>query len=324
MARPLRVEYPGAVYHVINRSNTGDKLYRNNRDRAKFLSYLEKAVERFSLKIHTYCLMSNHFHILLETQLPNLSQSVQWVNVSYAGYFNRKYNRHGHLFHGRFKSILVDADNYLKLLSRYIHLNPVRAGFVERPVDYVWSSYQAFAGKVKEAEWLEINWLLSQFGKQRKEAIENYISFVEAIDAEQLVNPGQNLAGGFILGSPDFIDWVKESFLSNRADDKEIPQLRQLKPMTTVEMIIKAVCNEFNCDEAFLLNKGRKRNIARDTAIYLARDLSGNPGKALGEYFGNISGAAITRRYHYVSKQIVADKRFSKRIKKLKRGIVNN
>ena len=147
MARPLRVEYSGAVYHVINRGNAGENLYRNSRDREKFLSYLERAVERFSIKVHAYCLMSNHFHILMETLHPNLSKSVQWINVSYAVYFNRKYKRNGHLFQGRFKSVLVDADSYLKQLSRYIHLNPVRAGIVDRPTDYDWSSYTAFIGK---------------------------------------------------------------------------------------------------------------------------------------------------------------------------------
>ena len=177
--------------------------------------------------------MGNHFHILLETQYPNLSKSVQWINVSYAGYFNRKYKRNGYLFQGRFKSILVDADSYLKQLSRYIHLNPVRAGLVDRPTDYNWSNYNALIGKEIAPEWLETRWLLPQFGRRRKEAIAHYKDFVETIDAKKL----------------------------------ESPQLRQLKPAIKIELIVEAVRVEFNRDKAFLLNKGHKRNIARDTAI---------------------------------------------------------
>lgn len=324
MARPLRVEYSGAVYHIINRGNAGEKIYRSSRDREKFLYYLKKAVERFSIKIHTYCLMGNHFHILLETQHPNLSKSVQWINASYAGYFNRKYKRNGHLFQGRFKSILVEADTYLKQLSRYIHLNPVRAGLVDQPTNYDWSSYKAFIGKEIAPKWLETNWLLSQFGRKRKEAISHYKGFVETVDAKKLQNPEKELTGGFILGTPDFINWVKESFLSKRAADNEIPQLRQLKPTIKIEMIVEAVCVEFNRDRAFVLNKGRKRNIARDTAIYLARDLTGESGKVLGKYFGKISGAAITRRCNHMSKLVEINKKLRKRVNRLKEKIVNN
>jgi len=204
MARPLRVEYPGAFYHVINRGNAGDAVFKNIRDREKFLEYLGKAVKRFSIRIHTYCLMTNHYHLLVETPDPNLSRSIQWVNVSYATYFNRKRNRRGHLFQGHFKSILIDADEYLKHLSRYIHLNPVRAKMIDRPSDYLWSSYPAFIGGKKPPGWLETNWLLSQFGKKRKVAEKNYRHFVEDIEIEAIDNPSDSIVGGFILGCTGF------------------------------------------------------------------------------------------------------------------------
>lgn len=324
MARPLRVEYPGAFYHVINRGNAGENLFKGIRDREKFLEYLETAIERFSLKIYTYCLMTNHFHVLLETRLPNLSQAIQWVNVSYAGYFNRKYQRNGHLFQGRFKSILVDADEYLKQLSRYIHLNPVRANLVEHPDEYKWSSYSTITGKTKEPAWLESAWLLSQFGTKRKQAITNYKKFVEEANTKDLKNPAKDLSGGFILGSPDFVIWIKETFLSTRSDENEIPQLRELKPRINIDQIVEAVCREFNCEIEIILQKGRKRNVARDVAIYLVRVLSGEKGKNIGEYFGNISGAAITRRYNCLVEQIENNKRFRNRIQRLKHKIVNN
>jgi len=324
MARPLRVEFSGAFYHVINRGNSGENIFRGTRDREKFLDYLGKAIERFSVKIHTYCLMTNHFHILLETELPNLSQTIQWINVSYAGYFNRKYKRPGHLFQGRFKSILVEAEEYLKQLSRYIHLNPVRAKLVDRPGDYRWSSYPVITGKTKEPTWMESAWLLSQFGKNIKQARLNYKNFVEEAEIEKLKNPAEDLSGGFILGSPEFVIWIKEAFLSDRTDESEIPQLRKLRPRTCLANIVEEVGREFNCELETILHKGRKRNAARDVAIYLARLLSAEKGKKIGAYFGNISGAAITGRFNYITKQIENDEQIRNQIQKIKQRIMNN
>jgi len=242
---------------------------------------------------------------------------MKWINVSYAGYFNRKYQRNGHLFQGRFKSILVDADEYLKQLSRYIHLNPVRANIVERPAEYQWSSYPVFIGKASQHEWLEVDWLLSQFGRKRNDAIKNYIDFVEKVDANELENPAKELSGGFILGNPDFVTWVKKTFLSNRSDESEIPQLRQLKPRINLDRIVSAVCEEFDCDTELILRRGHKKNMARDVAIYLARALTGETGKKLGEYFGDVSGAVITLRYNFLAKQVVENKKLKTRTNKL-------
>ena len=218
MARPLRVEYPGAFYHVMHRGNAGEDIFKSKRDREIFLEYFAKAVERFGIKIHTYCLMTNHYHMLIETPQPNLSQAIKWINVSYATYFNRKRRRSGHLFQGRFKSILVDADEYLKPLSRYIHLNPLRAKIVNVLSEYRWSSYPAFIGKIKSPDWLETDWLLSIFDRKRKLAAKSYQNFVETVDIAQLENPAKELTGGFILGSVEFVDWVKKTFLSKRSE----------------------------------------------------------------------------------------------------------
>ena len=324
MARPLRVEYPGAFYHVINRGNAGAAVFKSIRDREKFLEYLGKAAKRFSIRIHTYCLMTNHYHLLVETPDPNLSRSIQWVNVSYATYFNRKRDRRGHLFQGRFKSILIDADEYLKHLSRYIHLNPVRAKMIDRPSDYLWSSYPAFIGVKKPPGWLETNWLLSQFGKKRKVAEKNYRHFVEDVEIEAIDNPSDSIVGGFILGAPDFVNWVKDTFLRPRSDVKEIPQLRKLKPAISIETVIDAVCSEFGCDVESVIQKGRKNNRARDIAIYLARDVTGRTAVRLGEFFGNISGPAITLRYNHMAKQKANSKSTDRQVAKIQRIVLNN
>ena len=323
MARPLRVEYPGAFYHVINRGNNQEKIFKNDRDKEKFLEYLEKANERFSIIIHTYCLMNNHFHLLVETPEPNLSVAMQWINVSYATYFNRKHGRHGHLFQGRFKAILIDADEYLKHLSRYIHLNPVRAKMVSLPSKYQWSSYSALIGKLKAPPFHKTDWLLSNFGKSKKEARRNYQDFVEGMDLKTIENPHNQITEGFILGDLDFVNWVKETFLSSRQDEKEIPQLKKLKPKVKLDTVVEAVCEEFDCTNEQIITKGRKNNKAREAAIHIARDLSGMSCKDLGLYFGGVSGALITIMYNRIREQAARKRRLKRRIEKVKKRIFN-
>ena len=323
MARSLRVEYPGAFYHIINRGNAGEDLFKSLRDREKFLEYLETATSRFFIRIHTYCLMTNHYHLLVETPEANLSRAIQWINVSYAVYFNFKRQRRGHLFQGRFKSVLVDADDYLMHLSRYIHLNPVRAKMVESASDYPWSSYSSFVGKKETPKWLETDWLLSQFGRNLKEAKKRYKAFVEDVDPDSLENPNKAQIGGFILGGEEFAKWIDDQFLSPQSDDRERPQLKRLKPRVDMDNIISAVSKSFGIEAEQILAKGKKRNIARDVAIYLARDLAGKTGKELGEIFGNVSGAAITMRHKVVNEQIRKNSRLKGRINRLIKQIIN-
>ncbi len=323
MARPLRVEYPGAYYHVINRGNASEDIFHSARDREKFLEYLEKAVERFAIIIHTYCLMTNHYHLLIETTQANLSLAMQWLNVSYAAYYNKKRQRSGHLFQGRFKSVLVEADEYLKPLSRYIHLNPVKAGMVNSPGEFFWSSYPAFIGKIKTPDWLETGWLLATFGRNKKEAVDNYKAYVEGIEIKTLKDPEEDIIGGFILGDIDFTNWVKDTFLSARNDEKEIPQLKRLKPKISFEKILQVVSDEFGCGKKKILEKGRKNNKARALAIYLARDLSGATCGKLGDYFGGVSGAAITVRYNKIAKEVAENKKLKRKVEKIKTQLVN-
>ncbi len=284
MARPLRIEYPGAFYHVMHRGNDGTEIFKSSKDREKFLEYVGKAAERYSIKIHSYCLMTNHYHLLIETPHPNLSQAIKWINVGYVAYFNRKHRRSGHLFQGWFKAVVIDADEYLKHLSRYIHLNPIRAGMVEHCKDYPWSSYPVFSGYAKARKWLEIHWLLSLFGRSRKKAMARYREFVESVQNEKIENPSKDIVSGAILGGTEFINWIKRYFLSDTPDIKEKPQLKILKPGLTFENLISAICKEFGCTHESILQKGKKRNLARDVAIYLSREMTGESGVALGRF----------------------------------------
>ena len=323
MARPLRVEYPGAFYHVINRGNHREKLFKSTRDYEKFVQYLEKAAERFALIVHTYCLMGNHYHLLVETPEPNLSMTMQWLNVSYATYFNRKQDRSGHLFQGRFKAILIEADAYLNHLSRYIHLNPVRAGIVETPGQYRWSSYPAFVGEQRPPKFLNTDRLLSIFGKNNKESRKNYQEFVEGVDIKIVKDPSKKLAGGFILGDTDFVNWVKDTFLLKREDEKEIPQLKKLKPRVNPEIIVEHVSKVFNIEAKKIQKKGLKRNKAREVAIYLGRELSRLSCNELGDFFGGVSGALITMMNRRITEEIDRNRLLKKKIEKIKDQIFN-
>ena len=171
MGRRFRIEFPGAVYHVYARGNSKDSVFLDDADRRRFLGYLRRAAARHGLVYHAYCLMGNHFHLLLETPEGNLSGGMHWIDSSYAGYFNRVHGHVGHVFQGRFEAILVDREAYLQELCRYIVLNPVRAFMVEDPALYPWSSFRETAGIDRRTGGVvSPNWILSRFGEEGREA----------------------------------------------------------------------------------------------------------------------------------------------------------
>ena len=324
MARSLRIEYPGAFYHVINRGNAREKVFVSDRDREKFLEYLHAASDRFSLIVHTYCLMDNHYHLLVETPEANISKAIQWLNVSYAVYFNKKRGRSGHLFQGRFKAYVIDADEYLHALSRYIHLNPVRATLVDKPGMYPWSSYNALAGRTKVPEWLEVGYLLGHFHKTEAKAMQLFRKFCEEVEGESLEDPSKNAVQGFIVGNENFVTWIQKKLPLFKSDEREIPQLKKLKLRPTMDTIVQEVREEFGCEVEDILRAGKKRNIAREAAIYLSQLHAGVTGKAVGEYFGRISGARISAVSRKVKLEIETHSSLKKKIEHVVTRIVNN
>ena len=178
MARPLRIEYPGAFYHVINRGQRREAIFDDDRDRERFLSCLARMSTLFRVRLHAYCLMTNHYHLILETSEANLSRAIQWLNVSYAVYYNQRHEYAGHVFQGRFKAILVEADSYLEPLSRYIHLNPVRVELVKQPWKYAWSSCRYFVTTETPPDWLDAQRVLMGFGRYRKTQRRRYRKYL--------------------------------------------------------------------------------------------------------------------------------------------------
>lgn len=180
MSRPLRIEYPGAYYHITSRGDRREAIYEDDEDRETFLRLLDDVVDRFEWRCHTYCEMTNHYHLFVETGQANLSKGMRHLKGVYTQFSNRRHGRTGHLFQGRYKAILIDSDAYFLELSRYIALNPVRAGLVEAPSDWKWSSYRATAGMERRPSCLTTNAMLAAFGKKKGEARVRYRQFVQA------------------------------------------------------------------------------------------------------------------------------------------------
>jgi len=202
-------------------------------------------------------------------------------------------------------------------------LNPMRAAMVEHPRDYPWSSYPVFGGYAKAPEWLETHGLLSRFGADRNKARERYRDFVESVQNDKIENPSQDIINGAILDGADFVNWIKRNFLSKDSDIKEKPELKRLKPRLTPEDLMLAICHEFTCTREAILRKGKKRNFARDVAIYLSREMTGESGVALGRYFG-ISGAGITVRHGFVAGNIEKDRKWKRQINRIRKKIITS
>jgi REP element-mobilizing transposase RayT len=258
MARPLRIEHPGGWYHVTSRGNERRAIFRDDRDRAHFLELLENMVARFDLRVHGFVLMDNHYHVIVELRQANLSLALQWLNLSYSAWFNRRHDRVGHLFQGRFKSVLFSAPASALELSRYVHLNPVRVGGLglgkgpraasrvgaapapeatqvrerlERLRRYRWSSYRAYIGAAPKPDWLECGQIgRMQRGKEAEQR-ERYRQYVEGAIREGLETTGVwgELKEGAILGSERFVQSVRDRLKGDRQEQRAADRLKQAR-----------------------------------------------------------------------------------------------
>lgn len=222
MARPLRLELAGGLYHVTSRGNGRQDIYLDDGDRQNWLDLLGETCSRFNWACHAYCLMTNHYHIVIETIEGNLSQGMRQLNGVYTQRFDRRHSRVGHIFQGRYKAILVDKDSHLLELARYVVLNPVRAGMANDAADWQWSSYLATIGRTVPPQWLQTHWLLRQFGSDRAQAALHYIDFVRA--GVGLAPIWEDLRHQIYLGGDDFVRNLQTQISSTVADNREIPK----------------------------------------------------------------------------------------------------
>lgn len=223
MARPLRLEFAGALYHVTARGDGREDIYLADGDRRLFLDVLGSVWDRFNWTVHAYCLMTNHYHLLVETPDANLSKGMRQLNGVYTQRFNRTHDRTGHVFQGRYKAILVQKETYLLELARYLVLNPVRTRMVRKPQKWPWSSYRAMLGKQSAPEWLETRWILAAFGEREAEAVEGYVRFVA--EGKGQPSPWEQLKHQVFLGSDAFVESMRCKVPGSR-DLREIPQTK--------------------------------------------------------------------------------------------------
>lgn len=293
MARPSRMEYPGAFYHVTSRGNERKEIYRSRRDRERFLEYLESATVRYGAVVHAYCLMTNHYHLLVETPDGNLSQVMRHVNGAYTTYFNVKRHRSGHLLQGRYKAILVEMEDYAEELSRYIHLNPVRASVAQRPEEHAWSSYAAYIGAAPSPCWLTRELILPQFGRDEASAQHRYRQFVEAELGKEVVNPLDQVKGSTVLGGESFVQWVQERFIAGRAKGRDVPAVCALGVRSSLEAIEREVAERVPSDQ----------RMARRIALYVSHRYSGRPLKEIGARFG-VGESGVSQASRRVERQL--------------------
>lgn len=264
MLRPLRLEFPDALYHLTSRGDRREDIYEDDTDRRAYLEVLSSVIEQFNWTCYAYCLMSNHYHLLVQTPDANLSKGMRQLNGVYTQAYNRRHNKTGHLFQGRYKSILVDEDSYLLELSRYIVLNPVKAGMVKRVDQWKWSSYLVMVDEAPVPEWLKRDYLLSQFSLQRKTAIRKYRAFVQ--DGLKRGSIWSQLKNQIYLGDQEFIDRVQQN-IGEKENDLQIPKIQK-----------RPVANS--------LQEYERTSSSRDEAIVKAYASGAYSYQELGEYFG--------------------------------------
>ncbi len=302
MARPLRIEYAGAFYHVINRGLERRDIYRSPKDHDYFLGLLGHIHEKYGIIIHSYCLMPNHYHLYLQTPNANLSKAMRQLDGNFTQKFNKRHKRVGPLFQGRYKAVLVEADSYSLQLTKYIHLNPVRANMVKKLEDYQLSSYAAYIGKVKAPAFLQTTWVLKQFHSSKRKAIKELKAFTLQ---DEDWRPEDDTFKGLILGNSDFVLQIQEAFLQGKTS-KEIPNLKAAQKTHTPEEIVAKV---------FSLKLQKK--LQQKLIIYALKKYSPLTLKQIGEKMNNLHYSAISQIVIRLQAKLKDDKKLNNIVNKV-------
>lgn len=322
MARPLRIQYPGAVYHVTCRGIEQRKIFLDDKDRDKFLRLLSLSLNIYSVKLYAYVLMDNHFHILVETPLGNLGEFMRHFNITYTGYFNRRRRRVGPLYQGRYKSILVDKDAYLSVLSRYIHLNPIRVKRLAKSnekakydelLQYPWSSLAGYLDMCRREGMIDYTLVLADYGGDNKKGRNRYRQQIIADISEEL-NVKENVFGQSILGGDNFIQWVKETFLGEKKL-REQPLAGEIKRYQQKEIILGLIEQETGKSlDALKDEKGDLRRLAME----LLYRYGGLKGPEIGPLFG-VEYSSVSQERKRLLVQIAEDQSLNEMMERLKR-----
>jgi putative transposase len=326
MARPLRIQFENACYHVTCRGNSGQEIFSNDADRLTFLDLLERSSDIYQTEILAYVLMSNHFHLFVKTPLGNLQEFMRHFNISYTSYYNWRHDRRGHLYQGRYKSFLVDADHYLQEVSRYIHLNPVRVkvrsgmtlGEKEKYLrDYRWSSYGGYLSQGGRRGFLRAEEVLRYFGGDVPAGRRKYAAFVREGITGNLPNPLERGTGHGIIGTNEFIEKIKEEYIRSGIGAREVPAVKRILAQVEPERIIRNICEEFKVKRNELLRKGYK-GVARGILMEMLYRYGGMNQREIGELMG-IDYSAVSVMRKRLSAGQEEDRHLSARIERLRK-----
>ena len=323
MARPWRIQYAGAIYHIMSRGVGNGKIFISSEDYIHFVSYLEKAVEKFNIEMFAYVLMTNHYHLLLRTTEPNISKVMQWIQTAYSIYYNRKRDRSGHLFQGRFKCVIVEDESYWMKLSLYIHLNPVRAGIVDNVSNYKWSSYHDYINLTKENNWLDSDAVLKEYGINKKESKKEYRKLIRCVSGKEKEFL-EDLKYGIILGSDEFLAWTQKKFIDPKCKrDPDVPQKRQISDDGILNKVIEEIVDNYKIEKERLFERKRRIPVeARDVGMYILKNNTGLKNKEIGAVFG-VSESAVNKAAIRLSGQINTKKHLKKKIDKILNSVFN-
>lgn len=305
MSRPLRLEFPGAIWHVTSRGNERRDIYRDDIDRRRFLGYLARVVSLRRWRLHAWVLMSNHYHLLLETPEVGLSRGMKWLNQKYAEAFNTRHQRVGHLFQGRFHGVLVEREGHLLELLRYLVLNPVRAQLVRFAGDYAWSNYRATAGLQSPPPWLDVDWTLRQFADDH----DAYRQFVADARGTSY-NPWEEVVGQIYLGGSTFCDRMQELVdAKKRSREHPAPQRSLVRP--ELDQIAARVAEAFEVTPGALREKSRGH--ARKALVQLAVEEGGLTAHGVAGWM-RASDVAVSRLGYVARKLYAQDRAYRERI----------
>ena len=323
MARPLRIEVADGIYHVTSRGLERRAIFRDDWDYQKWLSLLEDVARRRDWRVFAWALMENHFHLFLRTPHADLSAGMHDLNSGYVTCFNRRHGRNGPLFEGRFKGIMVDRDYHYWELSRYIHLNPVRAGLAAKPERYPWSSCRFYFSDRGAPEYLAWQEVLGQYGRKMNAARREYKRFLMAGILSPPRSPLDEAVAATLLGSTRFVDRMK-SWLRDRLPDRDVPAARELRSDVSIRDIVRAVCRSFGVEVELLEARRRHDNVARMAAVYLCRRLTRSSVEKIGSRFGGVEGSAVSHIVRQVTERISHDREFNARLSKIEIALGQN
>jgi len=308
MSRPLRIDYPNAWHHVMNRARRGQDLFVDKADYQQLIDLLQETTDLFNVNVAAYCLIPTHYHLMLQTPDANLSRCMRHLNGVYTQRYNVSHSCDGTMFRGRYKSILVDADNYVLQLVRYIHRNPLKAGLVKRLDQYVWSSHKGYLSKAKRLNWLYKHFVLEMLTAQKSSQIQIYKQFMAQEQDEDLVLVLDGTNPPSMLGSEKFISWIKDRFFKKKKD-KEVPASKELAP--DLDTIISEVSRYYKVRPSKLkaVRRGME-NEPRDVAIYLIRSMRAEPLIRVGEKFALNQYSSVSSAVTRVKAKLQKDRKF--------------